>query len=213
MSVSRASLEPILVVSSSECLRRRIGKALAVEGFAVDQSRGAKELARHRRQRPFLLCFLDARSGAGDLADCLGARPAERYVLVVEPWQRIAECPVPEGANVFGYLREPFAVEEVSAWARRATDEAQLLQGDRSLEDLLYGRFRFFLQNLGPAAMTSLHGLVWERVERPLIQAVLEWTGGNQSRAAAILGIHRNTLRAKIRTLGIDPTQRSGGRG
>lgn len=212
MPESRTALEPILVVSPSECLRRRIGKVLSSDGFAVDQARGARELAQHRRQRPFLLCFLDARSGGVDLGSCLGARPAERYVLIVEPWERIAERSVPEGANVFGYLREPFGAHEVCAWAERATDEAQLLQGDRSLEDLLYGRFRLFLQNLGPQAMTSLHELVWERVERPLIQAVLEWTGGNQSRAASILGIHRNTLRAKIRSLGIDLSQRSGER-
>ena len=43
-----------------------------------------------------------------------------------------------------------------------------------------------------------------ERVERPLLEVVLEHTGGNQLRAAAILGINRNTLRKKITELGID---------
>jgi len=37
-----------------------------------------------------------------------------------------------------------------------------------------------------------------EKVERPLLEAVLEHTGGNQIRAAALLGINRNTLRKKI---------------
>jgi len=41
------------------------------------------------------------------------------------------------------------------------------------------------------------------RVERPLIRTVLERTGGNQIRAAAILGINRNTLRKKITDLQI----------
>jgi two-component system nitrogen regulation response regulator GlnG len=42
-----------------------------------------------------------------------------------------------------------------------------------------------------------------ERVERPLLEAVLSHTDGNQIRAAALLGINRNTLRKKITDLGI----------
>ena len=44
---------------------------------------------------------------------------------------------------------------------------------------------------------------VIERVERPLLEAVLASTDGNQIRAAALLGINRNTLRKKIVELGI----------
>jgi two-component system nitrogen regulation response regulator GlnG len=43
-----------------------------------------------------------------------------------------------------------------------------------------------------------------ERVERPLLELVLTRTDGNQIRAAAILGINRNTLRKKITDLKIE---------
>jgi two-component system nitrogen regulation response regulator GlnG len=42
------------------------------------------------------------------------------------------------------------------------------------------------------------------RVERPLLARVLRHTGGNQIKAAAMLGINRNTLRKKIGDLGIE---------
>ena len=44
---------------------------------------------------------------------------------------------------------------------------------------------------------------ILERVERPLIETVLARTDGNQIRAAALLGINRNTLRKKIGDLNI----------
>ncbi len=50
---------------------------------------------------------------------------------------------------------------------------------------------------------TDLYQRVLEKVERPLLEAVLDHTAGNQIRAAAILGINRNTLRKKIVELGL----------
>ncbi|NBC20841.1 MAG: response regulator [Alphaproteobacteria bacterium] len=45
---------------------------------------------------------------------------------------------------------------------------------------------------------------VIERVERPLLSLALQVTSGNKVRAAALLGLNRNTLRAKINSLGIE---------
>jgi two-component system nitrogen regulation response regulator GlnG len=44
-------------------------------------------------------------------------------------------------------------------------------------------------------------------LERPLLLRILERTGGNQLRAAELLGINRNTLRKKLRELGIAPVR------
>jgi two-component system nitrogen regulation response regulator GlnG len=49
----------------------------------------------------------------------------------------------------------------------------------------------------------DVHRRILERVERPLLETVLAHTGGNQIRAAAILGINRNTLHKKIVDLGV----------
>jgi DNA-binding protein Fis len=41
-------------------------------------------------------------------------------------------------------------------------------------------------------------------MERPLLLHALSLTGGNQLRAARLLGINRNTLRKRCRDLGVD---------
>jgi two-component system nitrogen regulation response regulator GlnG len=53
----------------------------------------------------------------------------------------------------------------------------------------------------------GIYERVLREVERPLITLCLGATRGNQIRAAALLGLNRNTLRKKIRELDI-PIQR-----
>jgi two-component system nitrogen regulation response regulator GlnG len=70
-----------------------------------------------------------------------------------------------------------------------------------SLDDLVREEARIVLDS---GDTGELYRTLLERVERPLLEAVLEHTEGNQIRAAAILGINRNTLRKKIVDLEID---------
>lgn len=63
---------------------------------------------------------------------------------------------------------------------------------------------RQYLDDMGSTQPQDLHQLILSEVERPLIESVLEHTEGNQSRAAAILGITRSTLRSRIRRYGLD---------
>ena len=49
-----------------------------------------------------------------------------------------------------------------------------------------------------------LYKSVVEAIEKPLIEQTLERTTGNQLKAARILGLNRNTLRAKIKKLDIN---------
>jgi Fis family transcriptional regulator len=49
-----------------------------------------------------------------------------------------------------------------------------------------------------------LYELVMREVEEPLFKVVMDHVGGNQSRAATILGINRGTLRKKLKEFGIN---------
>lgn len=50
----------------------------------------------------------------------------------------------------------------------------------------------------------TLYRRILDAVEKPMIEYVLSRTEGNQLKAARLLGINRNTMRAKIRKLSID---------
>lgn len=50
----------------------------------------------------------------------------------------------------------------------------------------------------------KIHQTVLERVERPLIRLALSVTSGNKLRTAALLGVNRNTLRARINALELE---------
>lgn len=50
---------------------------------------------------------------------------------------------------------------------------------------------------------SALYHFVLESIEKPLIEDILTKTGGNQLAAARLLGINRNTLRARMKALGI----------
>lgn len=50
---------------------------------------------------------------------------------------------------------------------------------------------------------TDLHKMVIGEIEQAVLQFVLERTGGNQCRAAQLLGMNRGTLRKKLDFYGI----------
>jgi Fis family transcriptional regulator len=62
---------------------------------------------------------------------------------------------------------------------------------------------RRYLRDLDGCATHELYEIALRELEIPLFAEVLNYCDGNQSRAAAMLGIHRATLRKKLRDYGI----------
>jgi two-component system nitrogen regulation response regulator GlnG len=79
------------------------------------------------------------------------------------------------------------------------------------LDDAVRQRVWELLETVGAEGTGTLYDSVLAAIERPLIELVLDRAGGNQVRAADILGINRNTLRKKIADLGIAVRKASGG--
>lgn len=77
-------------------------------------------------------------------------------------------------------------------------------QKNDSLEEIITAKLKPFIDKTDTAGKQNLYDLIMPFIERPLIRLVLEKNKGNQLQAAEVLGINRNTLRKKIKTLKIN---------
>ncbi len=66
------------------------------------------------------------------------------------------------------------------------------------LEKWLDKSIKQYVSIMGQNSNGHLHELIMGGIEKPLVEIVLKETNGNQTQAANILGINRNTLRKKI---------------
>jgi len=71
----------------------------------------------------------------------------------------------------------------------------------------------YFAAHEDTLPVSGLYDRVLQEIERPLLAITLAQCCGNQLRAAALLGLNRNTLRKKIRILGLAPPTRGKKRG
>ena len=71
--------------------------------------------------------------------------------------------------------------------------------GSRTLRELTGDAVRDYCHTLDGHWPMGLYDLVVTEVESALLESVMEYAGGNQTRAARMLGIDRGTLRTKLR--------------
>lgn len=67
-----------------------------------------------------------------------------------------------------------------------------------TLAQAVESALKHYFDSLNGEEPTGLHDMVIHEVEKSLFSSVMTLTGGNQTRAAQILGINRNTLRTRL---------------
>ena len=72
-----------------------------------------------------------------------------------------------------------------------------------SLEGYVFRSLEQYFANLDGAKPHALHEMVLGAIEKPLLQFALQRCDGNQSAAADLLGMNRNTLRRKLQDYGL----------
>ncbi|MDP6110629.1 MAG: sigma-54 dependent transcriptional regulator [Planctomycetota bacterium] len=100
------------------------------------------------------------------------------------------------------------AVQHAAVLSRGATIQTSDLPETLSEHEADQGELSLAVRRLVDTHLKGepteqLYETLIKSFERPLIQRVLEFTGGNQRRAAGILGMHRTTLRKKVAEYGL----------
>ncbi len=66
------------------------------------------------------------------------------------------------------------------------------------LEKCVTDSLEQYFRDLDGEKPSAIHDMVLKSIEKPMLQVVLAKAGGNQTLAAEMLGINRNTLRKKL---------------
>ena len=77
------------------------------------------------------------------------------------------------------------------------------VQRDSELSACVRKMMKQYFHDLDGEVATDIYDMVVANVEKPLLEVVLHHAEGNQTRAAELLGLNRNTLRKKLTQHGI----------
>ena len=72
------------------------------------------------------------------------------------------------------------------------------------LRDTVSNSLRLYLNQLSGHEPEELYKMFIEEVERPLLESVMQYCNGNQTKAAKYLGLNRGTLRKKLKMYGLN---------
>lgn len=70
---------------------------------------------------------------------------------------------------------------------------------DNNIANCVRSALEAYFQDLDGQPPHAVYDMLLNCVEKPMLEYVLKRAGGNQSKAAEILGLNRNTLRKKLK--------------
>jgi two-component system response regulator RegA len=177
MPVEGAIARSLLIVEDDDVLRGRLARAFRERGFEVREASDAKGAADAARREPpeYALVDLRLQDASGlEVVEALVAADPTTVIVVLTGYGSIATALEAVRLGATHYLTKPADVEEILAGFARAEKPAGAVPPS-------------------PEATPSLARVEWEHINR-----VLADCGGNISKAARVLGIHRRSLQRKL---------------
>ncbi len=158
-------------------LRERVEDVPALARHFLSRVRGARQ---NRELSEAAVAELKSRRWPGNVRELRN---------VIEHAAIVARGPVVEAADL----------------PSEATPPAAAGDGSTSRDDVSRVLAEWTRRTLAAGEDSKLHERLLELAEPPVLAAVLEHTGFNRAAAAELLGLHRTTLRQKLRKYGLEP--------
>jgi two-component system response regulator RegA len=167
----------LLIVEDDDVLRARLARAFRERGFEVQEASGPEAAYDSARKEPPEYAIVDLRlqgvSGLEVVKELATVDPTT-VIVVLTGYGSIATALEAVRLGATHYLTKPADVEEILAGIARAEGHAE---GSAPIAD----------------ATPTLARVEWEHINR-----VLADCGGNVSKAARVLGLHRRSLQRKL---------------
>lgn len=179
MSDQAVTARRVLLVDDDERFNERLGRALRDRGFEVVTTTQATVALAQVRSQPFDGVVTDLRMPGMDGLEFVKqarASGAEARIIVLTGYGSIATAVEAMRLGANGYLVKPCNADQVVAE--------------------LFGASIASTEPAEPAERDPIPSLA--RLEREHIERVLVECGGNVTKAAKVLGIHRRTLQYKL---------------
>ncbi len=80
----------------------------------------------------------------------------------------------------------------------------QPVASEQTLREHVEVAVQRYLDNLEGQEPDNLYELVLAEIEAPLLETIMRYTRGNQTKAAIMLGLNRGTLRKKLKIYGLN---------
>lgn len=96
-----------------------------------------------------------------------------------------------------------FEQNVISPFTTTVTTPSQT-QAQKPLRDSVKQAVNKYLKQLDNTNIENLYELVMAEVEAPMLEEIMTFTRGNQTKASIMLGINRGTLRKKLKQYGMN---------
>lgn len=95
-------------------------------------------------------------------------------------------------------------LDSMEIMEQKESNSFEITSQQATLRESVEQAMKNYFAQLEDEQPTDIYELVLAEVEAPLMEAVMTYTQGNQTKASQVLGLNRGTLRKKLKMYGLN---------